>query len=98
MKAIVCTKYGSPDVLKVQELDKPIPKQNEILIKVYTSSVTAADSMMRQGVPKFGRLFLGISKPKNPISGTGIAGEIEEIGKDVNNLKLDDKVFRGVQV
>lgn len=93
MKAIVCTKYGSPDVLQVQELDKPSPKDNELLIKVIASSVTAADSMMRQGVPKYARLFLGLSKPKNPITGTGIAGKIEEIGKDVNNFKVGDKIF-----
>jgi len=93
MKAIVCTKYGSPDVLKLKVVEKPTPRDNEVLIKVYAASVTAADGMMRKGDPFIGRLFLGLMRPKNPIPGTGFAGEIEAVGKDVKLFKEGDPVF-----
>jgi NADPH:quinone reductase-like Zn-dependent oxidoreductase len=93
MKAIVCTKYGSPEVLQLQEVEKPAPKNNEVLIKVYASSVTAADGMIRKGEPFYGRLFLGLTKPKHAISGTGFSGVIESVGKDVKKFKKGDQVF-----
>ena len=93
MKTIITTKYGSPDVLKVTEAVKPIPKEDEILIKIEASSVTAADSMMRKGEPYYGRLFIGLTKPKNPVPGTGFAGTIEAIGKEVKNFKVGEAVF-----
>lgn len=93
MKAIVCTKYGSPDVLQLKEVEKPVPKDNEVLIKVYSSSVTRADTMMRKGTPFYGRFFIGLTKPKNPITGTGFAGIIEDTGKAVKIFKKDDPVF-----
>ena len=64
MKAIIATKYGGPEVLQLQEVDRPTPQDNEVLIKVYSSSITTADSMMRTGKPYFGRLFMGLRKPK----------------------------------
>ncbi|NOR80259.1 MAG: zinc-binding dehydrogenase, partial [Methyloprofundus sp.] len=93
MQAQICTKYGSPDVLQLIEIERPIPKDNEVLIKIVASSVTAADGMMRKGSPVIGRLFLGLMKPKNPITGTGFAGEIEVVGKDVRLFKPGDQVF-----
>lgn len=93
MKAIVCTKYGSPDVLELKEVEKPTPKENEVLIRVYAASATAADCMMRQGTPFYGRIFLGLMKPKNPITGTGFAGVIEAVGKEVKLFKAGDSVF-----
>ena len=93
MKAIVCTKYGAPNVLEYVDVQKPTPKDQDILIKVHATVVTAADCMMRQGVPKYGRLFLGLSKPKFPIPGTGFAGTVEEVGKEVDGFKVGDKVF-----
>ncbi|HAX79783.1 MAG TPA: NAD(P)-dependent alcohol dehydrogenase [Cyanobacteria bacterium UBA11372] len=93
MKAIVCTKYGSPDVLELKEVEKPNPKENEVLIRVYAASATAADCMMRQGTPFYGRIFLGLMKPKNPITGTGFAGVIEAVGKEVKLFKAGDSVF-----
>lgn len=93
MKAIVCTKYGSADVLQLIEVEMPIPKDNEILIKVCVTAATAADCMMRQGVPRFGRLFLGLFKPKKSIVGTAVSGEIEAIGKNVTRFKVGDQVF-----
>ncbi|GJM34903.1 MAG: alcohol dehydrogenase [Saprospiraceae bacterium] len=93
MKAIVCTKYGSPDVLQLQEVDKPIPEDNEVLIKIKATTVTAADSMMRRADPFISRFFLGFMRPKNAITGTGFAGEIVSIGKKVKQFKIGDSVF-----
>ncbi len=93
MKAVICKRYGSADVLELQDIEKPTVKSGEVLVKIIASSSTAADSMMRQGIPVFGRLFLGLRKPKFPITGTGFAGIIEELGEGVNNYKVGDKVF-----
>ncbi len=93
MKSVFCTKYGSPKVLQVKEVNKPVPKPNEVLVKVYAASVTAADTMIRKGSPYFGRLFLGLLKPKNPVPGTGFSGEIEAIGENVKQFIEGDQVF-----
>lgn len=93
MKASICTRYGSADVLERQDIDKPQPKENEVLIKIIASNTTAADSMMRQGKPFYGRLFLGLTKPKFSITGTGFAGTVETLGTDVNLFTLGDEVF-----
>jgi NADPH:quinone reductase-like Zn-dependent oxidoreductase len=93
MKAIVATAYGSPDVLILKEVDIPVPKENEVLVKVYASSATRADGMMRTGKPWIGRLFTGLRKPKHPIPGTGFAGVVEAVGKDVKKFKAGQKVF-----
>jgi NADPH:quinone reductase-like Zn-dependent oxidoreductase len=93
MKAIVYNSYGSPDVLQLKEIEKPEPKEKEVLIKIRAASVTAADGMMRKGSPYFGRLFIGLFKPNNPIPGTGFAGEVEALGKDVTLFKEGDQVF-----
>ncbi len=84
MKAIIISKYGSPEVLKITEITKPQPKENEILIKVKAASVTTADTMIRRGSPWYGRLFIGLTKPKYPIVGTGFSGIIESIGENVS--------------
>jgi len=91
MKAVICSQYGSADVLELQDIKKPTVKNGEVLVKIMASSTTAADSMMRQGVPVFGRLFLGLRKPKFPITGTGFAGIIEELGEGVKNYKVGDR-------
>ncbi|NQZ81104.1 MAG: NAD(P)-dependent alcohol dehydrogenase [Colwellia sp.] len=93
MKAIICTKYGSPDVLQLQESEKPTPKENEVLVKIVAASITTADTMMRQGTPYIGRLFIGLSKPKYPITGTGFAGVIEAVGDKVTLFNVGDQVF-----
>lgn len=93
MKAIVCPKYGPPEVLQFKEEYKPVPKNNELLIRVYTVFVGIEDPMQRKGKPYFGRVFVGLTKPKKPILGTEFCGEIEEVGKDVKLYKKGDKVF-----
>lgn len=93
MKAIVATGYGAPDVLQLREVDKPQPKGNEVLVKVYASSATTADGMMRTGKPYFGRLMTGLTKPKHAIPGTGFAGIVETVGEKVRNFKPGDRVF-----
>ena len=93
MKAIISTKYGGPEILKLKEVEKPSPKDNEVRVKIYATSVTKAETMMRTGKPYLGRLIMGFSKPKNPISGTSFAGVIESVGKDVSLFKLGDNVF-----
>jgi NADPH:quinone reductase-like Zn-dependent oxidoreductase len=93
MKAIVCTRYGTPDVLQLKEVEKPTPKDNEVLIRVYATTATAAHGMMRKGRPFIGRFFTGLTRPKNPIPGTELAGKIEAVGKDVKLFKAGDQVF-----
>lgn len=92
MKAIVCTKYGSPNVLQLKEIEKPAPRDNEVLIRVYTALVTPADCAFRKGKPFISRFFSGLQKPKF-IPGDEIAGEIEAVGKDVKLFKKGDQVF-----
>jgi len=99
MKAVVWTKYGGPDGLKFQEIEKPTPKDNQVLIKVHATTVTAGDCEMRAlKFPIFLilpiRLFVGLFKPKNvTILGQEFSGEIEGVGKDVKQFKAGDPVF-----
>jgi len=100
MKAIVCTKYGTPDVLQLQEVDKPIPKDNEVLIKIHAATVTMGDCELRSlkfsGLLKFlMRLGVGFRGPRKKFSilGQELAGEIESIGSEVKLFKKGDPVF-----
>ena len=93
MKAMVCTKYGAPDVLQLQEVEKPVPKNDEVLIKVHATTATTASVIGRIGKPHFVRLFFGLTKPRKSILGQELAGEIEAIGSDVKSFKVGDKVF-----
>lgn len=99
MKAIVYTQYGPADVLHLQEFEKPTPKDNEVLIKVHATSVTAGDCNARGFVfvpPGFGllsRLVFGFRKPRQPILGVELSGEIVEVGKDVRLFEQGDQVF-----
>jgi NADPH:quinone reductase-like Zn-dependent oxidoreductase len=93
MKAVVYEKYGSPEVLQLKEVEKPVPKENEVLIKVYATTVTATDCVFRRGEPLFSRLFTGVTKPKNQILGSEFAGQIEVTGKEVKTFKAGDKVY-----
>jgi NADPH:quinone reductase-like Zn-dependent oxidoreductase len=95
MKAIICTKYGQPEVLQLSEVDKPSPKDNEVLIKIHATTVSSADVLMRKSESFMSRLILGFSKPRKKyrIMGLELAGEIESVGKDATRFKPGDHVF-----
>ena len=93
MKAIVYEKYGPPEVLQLKELEKPTHKENEVLVKVFATTVTATDCVFRRGEPLFSRLFTGLTKPKNQILGSEFAGEIETVGKDIKLFRAGEKVY-----
>ena len=94
MRAVVWTKYGSPEVLQLKEVEKPTPKENEVLIKVFATSVTIGDCKMRAANPFFVRFYFGLIKPTRiNILGFEIAGEIEAVGKAVTLFKEGDQVF-----
>ena len=93
MKAIVCTEYGPPDVLQVKEVEKPTPKEDEVLIRIYATTATPSDCVNRKGDPFISRFFTGLKRPKNPIIGVELAGEIEAVGEDVKLFKKGDQVL-----
>jgi NADPH:quinone reductase-like Zn-dependent oxidoreductase len=98
MKAVVCKKYGPPEVLQLEEVTKPVPKDNEVLIKVHATTAHIGDTKIRGfHIPVLFwipfRIAMGITKPRKPILGMELAGEIESIGKDVTRFEPGDKVF-----
>src|SRR5215210_230709 len=93
MKAMVYTKYGSPDVLELTEVEKPTPKDDEVLLKVHAASVNPADWHLLRGKPYIARLQLGLRKPKERVLGCDVAGRVEAVGKNVTMLQLGDEVF-----
>ena len=98
MKAIVYHKYGSPNVLKLEEIEKPTPQDNEVLVKVHAASVNAADWHIMRGKPFLVRLMgFGLLKPKNKILGSDIAGRVEAVGRNVKQFQPGDEVFGNIR-
>jgi len=98
MKAVVYKKYGPPEVLHLEEIEKPVPKDDEVLIKIYATTVTSADCRVRSlnvptGFRLIMRLVFGLWKPRQPILGMELAGVVEALGKNVMNFKIGDPVF-----
>ena len=98
MKAIVCTKYGPPEVLQLQEVEKPAPRNNEVCIQIFATAVTASDCIVRGFKVAtrrwiLARLLLGLTKPRKPILGLVLAGEIETAGKDVKRFQTGERVY-----
>jgi len=98
VKSLVCTKYGPPEVLKLAKVKKPEPKDDEVLIRIYATAVTASDIYIRSGRVKWSlmipfRLMMGLTGPRNPIIGEVLSGEIEATGKDIKRFRPGDRVY-----
>ena len=93
MKAIVYTKYGSPDVLRFEDIEKPIPKDNELLIQVHATTVNRTDCAQLRAKPFIMRFFTGLFKPRKTILGTAFSGRVEAVGKAVNEYQVGDSIF-----
>ncbi len=98
MKAIVYTKYGPPDVLQLKEVEKPTAKDNEVLVKVYATTVNDWDWGLLRGKPFMNRLFFGLLKPKIKILGVDIAGRVEAVGRNVKQFQPDDRTVLALQI
>lgn len=103
MKAIVCTNYGPPDVLQLRDVMKPVPKDNEVLVRIRATTVSAADCELRSfdfppwiWVPI--RLWFGIRRPRQPVLGHELAGDVDSVGKDVRSLRKGDRVFSATSI
>ena len=93
MKAFITTSYGSPDLLHLEEVEKPTPKENEVLIKIHATTVNRTDTATLRGIPFFAKIVTGLFKPKKPILGSEFAGEVEAVGKDVTSFKVGERVY-----
>lgn len=95
MKAAVAPRYGPPEVIRIKDVAKPVPKANQVLIRMRATTVTSGDVRLRKADPWIVRLFMGLTRPKTSILGSDLAGEVEAIGKDVTRFKVGDPVFGG---
>ena len=93
MKAILFTEYGSPDVLQFKDVEKPVPADNEVLIKVYAASANPLDWHSMRGAPFLARVEFGLQKPRDPRLGADVAGRVEAVGKNVTQFQIGDEVF-----
>ena len=93
MKAILFTEYGSPDILQFKDVEKPVPADNEVLIKVYAASANPLDWHSMRGAPFLARVEFGLQRPRDPRLGADVAGRVEAVGKNVTQFKIGDEVF-----
>lgn len=93
MKAVVYTKYGSPEVLRIKQVAKPVPKNNEVLIQIHATTVNRTDTGLRSAQYFVSRLFTGLIKPKRRVAGSEFAGVVVKVGMDVTHFSVGDKVF-----
>lgn len=93
MRAIVHDRYGPPEVLRIDEVDRPVPADDEVLVRVHATTVTQTDCHMRRARPLFWRFMLGLRRPRRKILGTEFAGVVEEIGPSVTQFEVEDRVF-----
>jgi NADPH:quinone reductase-like Zn-dependent oxidoreductase len=93
MRAVVQDRYGPPEVLRIEEVDRPAPKADEVLVKVHATTVTRSDCGVRAADPFFTRAFFGLRRPKQMIAGTELAGVVEAVGSAVSEFKVGDEVF-----
>ena len=98
MKAIVYTKYGSPNVLQLKEVDKPTPKDDEVLVKIHAAAITAGDVIVLKGEPFVTRFVTGLQKPKNTVPGKEMAGRVEAVGGNVTQFQPGDEVYGDLSV
>jgi len=96
MKAIVYHEYGSPDVLELQDIDKPVAEDSEVLVRIHAASANAGDWHFMRGDPYIFRLQAGLFKPKNNIAGFDLAGQVESVGKNVSQFRPGDEVYADV--
>jgi NADPH:quinone reductase-like Zn-dependent oxidoreductase len=93
MRAVVHTSYGPPEVLRLEEIPRLVPKDDEVLVKVHATTVNRTDTGFRQGKPFIVRFFSGLRRPKRVVLGTELAGEIEAVGAAVTEFQVGDSVF-----
>jgi NADPH:quinone reductase-like Zn-dependent oxidoreductase len=93
MRAVVCDRYGPPDVLRLEEVERPVPRPDEVLVKVHATTVTRSDCHFRGAEPFISRFFTGLFRPRRKILGTELAGEVEAAGPAVTEFKAGDQVF-----
>jgi NADPH:quinone reductase-like Zn-dependent oxidoreductase len=99
MKAAICQRYGPPEVVRIEDVEKPAPKDNEVLVRVRATTVCAADWKLRKARPFFIRFFIGIRRPtKVRIMGMEFAGTVESVGKGVTRFRAGDEVFGGFAI
>jgi NADPH:quinone reductase-like Zn-dependent oxidoreductase len=93
VKAVVHDRYGSPDVLRIEDVERPVPEEDEVLVRVRATTVTRSDCGWRSGKPFISRFVTGLRRPKRRILGTEFAGEVAEVGADVNEFRVGDRIF-----
>ncbi len=93
MRAVVHDRYGGPDVLRVEEVERPVPKEDEVLVKIHATTVNRTDCGTRAAEPFISRFFTGLRRPKRRILGSELAGEVEAVGAAVSQFEVGDRVF-----